>query len=81
MQHRENQVEVVDGQNFADTGVVIEDWRLAVPLRVEIAHAKGGSSDELRVAENGPRLLGAGYEAFPEDTEWSGRLGAGGRWC
>ena len=77
MQGREDQVEVVDGQNFADTSVVIEDWRFAVSFRVEIAHAKSGRSDKLRVTENRPGLFGTGDEAFPKDTEGSGSLRSG----
>src|SRR5690349_16424542 len=79
MQGCKDKIEVVYGQNFADTGVVVENEGFSVSFGVEITHAKGWHPDKLRVTEDCPGFIRPRNEALPKDSEWSRRLWCGGR--
>ncbi len=54
----EDAIEFVDGEDFADAGVVIEDRLALIAGGVEVAHANVGASGEWGVAEDDPRFSG-----------------------
>src|SRR5260370_6506210 len=67
-------VECMLGQNFADSSVVVQDWRFRVARCIEVAHAGIRPANESRVTENNPRLLRAREETLPEDAIGQGWL-------
>src|SRR6266566_1961229 len=69
MKFAENAIESVNGQDFADSGVVIQDHRAGILGAIVVAHANVGPADEGGVAEDHPRFLRAGKEAFPENPK------------
>src|SRR5258708_17300533 len=82
MQRVEDLIEAVDGDYFADTGVVIPDGGFLIVRRagIVIAHAGFGTADERGIAEDDPRFLGAGEERFPESLKGGGSgLGIAGK--
>jgi hypothetical protein len=74
----EDTVEFVDGEDFADAGVVIEDELAFVSGGVVVAHADVGAAGEGGVAEDDPRFFGASEEAAPESMEGGRDAGAVG---
>src|SRR5260370_14972707 len=72
MKFAENAIESVNGQDFADPGVVIQDHRAGIPGSIVVAHANVGPADKGGVAEDHPRVLAAREKAFPDNpkTNW-----------
>src|SRR5690242_9224809 len=56
----------MNGQYFADTGVVVPYLAGRIPFRIEIAHAAFRTAYERAIAEDDPRLLGTLEERLPE---------------
>ena len=67
VEHFEDMVELVDGEDFSHAGVVIEDEGALVGAGVEVTHAGLRAAHEAAVAEDHPGLLRAGDEAIPEE--------------
>ncbi len=70
-QKAEDLIEAVDGDDFADAGVVIPDDVFRLAGGIEIAHAGFGAADESGVATG---FFGAGEKWLPESLE------SGGSW-
>src|SRR5215467_301465 len=66
IQQVEDAVELVNGQNLPNSGVVVEDKSAGVGGGVEVAHAGFRATHETAVAEDHPGLLQARSEATPE---------------
>src|SRR5258708_564335 len=80
MQQSEYLIETVDGDHFADTGVVIPDGGFLIVGGIVIAHAGFRAADECGVAEDDPRFFGAGEERLPETLKGCGcGLGIAGK--
>src|SRR6267143_3098668 len=69
MKLSENAIESVYRQHFADSGVVIRDYRAGIPGTIEVAHASVRPADEGCVAEDDPRLLRPGKKPSPEKVK------------
>src|SRR5215475_12168263 len=78
MQLAEDLVEFVNGEDLADSGVMIPDGDFLVARGVEIAHAGFRAANEGGVAENDRRLLGAAEKGPPESLKGGGSRLAGG---
>jgi hypothetical protein len=71
-QKAEDLIEAVDGDDFADAGVMIPDDVFRIAGGIEITHAGFGAADESGVAKDQPGFFGAGEKRFPESLEGGG---------
>src|SRR5207302_7067215 len=69
MEQSENAIEFVDGQYFANAGVVVQNKAALIFDGIVIAHARFRPTDECRVAENHPGLFLSGHKSIPEDSK------------
>jgi hypothetical protein len=72
VQKAEHLIKAVDGNHFADAGVMIPDDVFRIAGGIVIAHAGFGAADERGVAEDNPGFFGAGEEWLPESLEGGG---------
>src|SRR5258708_18070443 len=71
-QKAEDLIEAVDGDDFADAGVMIPDDVFRIAGGIEIAHAGFGAADESGVAKDQPGFFGGGEKWLPESLESGG---------
>lgn len=69
VERTDDQIEIVDGQDFADAGVVIPNGVARILEGIEVAHAGLGASDESGIAEDDPRLVRTTKKRLPESLE------------
>src|SRR5579883_1037046 len=59
-------MELIDGHDLANAGVLIEDGGGRVMVGIEVAQTGFGAADELRVAEHDQRRGGIGQDRAPK---------------